>query len=215
MVRAEGSRRLLPGFGWLLLLVVLGLGAAGLLASWATADVHGKRATAEAMMAWRAQVGRIDALLAAAEAAPSPRAEAAASHLDALQRLQAGAAAPGEHPRATLLAARIAEFVHLRRELARVAVDRGADDAALLLGSEPVRLNRRSLARELETMASAADARLAQAAAALAEARQHWLSLLVGLLAGVVLLAFLQVVRLARRPVRRGADALPALIGPR
>ena len=41
--------------------------------------------------------------------------------------------------------------------------------------------------------------------AALAEARQSWLSLMVGLLAGVVLLAFLLVVRIARRP----ADSAP------
>lgn len=40
---------------------------------------------------------------------------------------------------------------------------------------------------------------------ALAEARQTWLSVFVGLLAAVVLVVFLQVVRLARRPM----DSLP------
>ncbi|HYH39083.1 MAG TPA: hypothetical protein VD860_12730 [Azospirillum sp.] len=210
MERAEGARRLLPGLGWLILLFVVGIAVAGALASSAATDVHGKLAAAEAATASRAQIGRVGALVAAAggDLRPLRQPDVAARHLDTLNQLDAAATAlravtaPDDRPRAELLATRVAEFIHLRREVVRVATERGLDDARLLLGSEPVRLNRLSLTRELDALALIADERIARSAAALAEARQHWLSLLVGLLAGVVLLAFLQVVRLARRPVR-------------
>ncbi|PWC43122.1 hypothetical protein TSO221_20600 [Azospirillum sp. TSO22-1] len=200
---------MLPGVRWLLLLFVLGIAAAGALASRAATDVHGKLAAAQAATALRAQIGRVGALVAASgDPRPLRRPDVAARHLDTLDQLDAAATALGaatasdDRQRAEALAARVAEFIHLRREAARVAAERGLDDVRLLPGSEAMRLNRLSLTHELDALALAADERIVRSAAALAEARQHWLSLLVGLLAGVVLLAFLQVVRLARRPVR-------------
>ncbi len=103
MARADRARRLPPGLGWLLLLVVLALGAAGLLASAAVVDMHEKRAAVEAAM--------------------TPD-----------------------------------QFAH--------------------------------------------------AAAALTDARQFWRSTMVGLLAVAVLLAFLQIVRMARHPVPGPDDSL-------
>ena len=220
MAQADRARRLPPGLGWLFLLFALALGVAGLLTSAATTDVHGKQAAVEAATARRALVDRIDTLVLAATTAtrtlPSPAA--VTTLLGTLQQIEAGtaawrAAAPSaERPHVKMLAARIAEFVHLRRELARLVRERGPDDARLFIGSEPVRANRLSLDRDLATVSATAAERLADDTAALAEARQHWQSLTVGLLAGVVLLAFLQVVRLARRPVERPADSLPALL---
>lgn len=220
MAQADGTRRLPRGLGWLFLLFALALGVAGLLASAAITDVHGKQAAMELAAARRASAGRIDALVLAATAdtrtLPSPAG--IATLLGTLQQIEAGtaawrvAASPAERPHADLLAARIAEFVHLRRELVRLLRERGPDDARLLLGSEPVRANRLSLGRDLAALSASAADRLAHDTAALSEARQHWLSMMVGLLAAVVLLAFLQVVRLARRPVERPAAPLPALL---
>jgi hypothetical protein len=208
---------LAPGLGWLFLLLTLALGVAGLLASAAATDVHGKLAAVETAEARRALVARIDALVFTATT-DMPSARHSTVQLGTLHQIEAGTAAwrtavsPAERPHVDMLAARVAEFVHLRRELTRLVRERGAEDAKLFLGSEPVRTNRLSLARALETVSAAAAEQLAHDTAALAEARQHWLSMMVALLAGVVLLAFLQVVRLARRPVVRLADPLPALL---
>lgn len=217
MAKNDGVRRLMPGLGWLFLLFTLALGVAGLLASAAATDVHGKLAAVETAEARRALVARIDALVFTATTdVPSPRHPTA--QLGTLQQIEAGlsvwraAVSPAERPHADMLTTRVAELLHLRRELARLVRERGSEDAKLFLGSEPVRANQLSLGRVLKAVSVATAEQLAHDTAALTEARQHWLSMLVGLLAGVVLLAFLQVVRLARRPVVRLADPLPALL---
>ncbi|WP_448189974.1 hypothetical protein [Azospirillum sp. sgz301742] len=214
--QAGGTLRLPRGLGWLFLLFALALGVAGSLTSAAITDVRGKQAALEAATARRILLDQIGSLVLAAstaDALPSPDAL-----LGTLQQLEAGVAAwrkaapPADRPHADLLTARIAEFVHLRREAVRLVRERGPDDARLFVGSEPVRANRLSLGRDLAAASAATADHVARHAAALAEARQHWQSMTIGLLAAVVLLAFLQVVRLARRPVEHPADSLPAML---